>query len=95
MGISVSDQPVSSVVKDKNEGVIPRKDLSTQENPDTLETGAYAATLATFIKECDTPLTIGVQGEWGSGKTSLLNMVREDIEEPIRSAQGRKQIKGS
>jgi len=95
MGISVSDQPVSSVVKDKNEGVIPRKDLSTQENPDTLETGAYAATLATFIKECDTPLTIGVQGEWGSGKTSLLNMVREDVEEPIRSAQGGKQIKGS
>ena len=31
--------------------------------------------------KCETPLTIGIQGEWGSGKTSLLNMMREDIED--------------
>ena len=33
-----------------------------------------------FIKETDTPLTIGLQGQWGSGKTSLMNMIREEIE---------------
>ncbi|MBE58391.1 MAG: hypothetical protein CMD66_03085 [Gammaproteobacteria bacterium] len=95
MGISVSDQPVSSWVENEIDGIIPRKELPEHKNPDTLETGIYAETLASFIKECDTPLTIGVQGEWGSGKTSLLNMVREDIEEPVRKAQGGKPIKGS
>ena len=28
-----------------------------------------------FIKETDTSITIGVQGEWGSGKTSLINSI--------------------
>ena len=43
---------------------------------DLLETKGYAETLAKFITYCQTPMTIGVQGEWGSGKTSLLNMVK-------------------
>ncbi len=37
----------------------------------------YAAALATFIYECNTPVTIGIQGDWGIGKTSLLNMLKE------------------
>ena len=78
--ISVIDEPVKSVLN--NDGEVKRRDsLSERENPDKLGTGRYAQTLAEFIKDCDTPITIGVQGEWGSGKTSLLNMIREDIEE--------------
>lgn len=61
-----------------------RKELKGN-NPDRLGTGQYAETLASFIRECDTPITIGVQGEWGSGKTSLLNMIREDIQEEERT----------
>ena len=72
MGISVSDQPVSSWVENEIDGIIPREELPEHKNPDTLKTGNYAKTLASFIKECDTPLTIGVQGEWGSGKTLSL-----------------------
>ena len=83
MGISVSDQPVSSILN-----------FTEKDTPDTLETGAYAETLAAFIKECETPLTIGVQGEWGSGKTSLLNMIKENIEQDERSS-GRKKVKGA
>lgn len=78
--ISVIDEPVKSVLN--NDGEVKRRDsLSEKENPDKLGTGGYAKTLAEYIRECDTPITIGVQGEWGSGKTSLLNMIREDIEE--------------
>lgn len=38
--------------------------------------GVYADALADFVVQCDTPLTIGIQGDWGSGKTSLMNLVR-------------------
>ena len=47
---------------------------------DSLETNGYAKALAQFIRGCQSPLTIGIQGEWGSGKTSLLNLIREDLE---------------
>ena len=34
-----------------------------------------ADALAEFITKCATPLTIGLQGDWGSGKTSLMNFI--------------------
>ena len=42
------------------------------DQPDKLEIGRHAAALSDFIQRADTPITIGIQGEWGSGKTSLL-----------------------
>lgn len=77
--ISVIDQPYQTPV-DGNKNKISRRSLGKSKNPDKLGTGEHAESLAKFIMECGTPLTIGVQGEWGSGKTSLLNMIREDIE---------------
>lgn len=38
----------------------------------------YAEILSDLIQVCDTPATIGIFGEWGSGKTSLMMMI-EDI----------------
>jgi hypothetical protein len=42
---------------------------------------SYAIALAEFIRHCETPVTIGIQGDWGIGKTSLLNMVSELLAE--------------
>ena len=39
----------------------------------------YIDGLSTFIKECATPMTISIQGDWGSGKTSMMNMIKEKI----------------
>lgn len=47
---------------------------------DLLESEKYANALSSFIKESDTPLTIGMQGEWGTGKTSLMYMIREKLD---------------
>jgi hypothetical protein len=33
-----------------------------------------------IVRECDTPLTIGIFGPWGSGKTSLMRLVQEALE---------------
>ena len=43
---------------------------------DTLNLEHYVAALLEFIKTTDTPMTIGVQGQWGSGKTSMLNSIK-------------------
>lgn len=76
--ISVIDVLISSIYKDNH--IVPRANLG-RKNPDQLGTGKYASSLADFIIQYQTPLTIGVQGEWGSGKTSMLNMIKEDIGE--------------
>lgn len=39
----------------------------------------YQDALIKFIKLTDTPITIALQGEWGSGKTSLMNMLRYNL----------------
>lgn len=39
----------------------------------------YAASLIEFVRRCETPMTIALQGDWGSGKTSLMNLIRSDI----------------
>lgn len=46
---------------------------------DTFGIGKYINGLCTFILHCDTPMTISIQGDWGSGKTSMMNMVRSKI----------------
>jgi formylglycine-generating enzyme required for sulfatase activity len=52
-------------------------DLPTDE--DTLDFKPYIETLVDVCKTASTPLTIGVFGTWGSGKTSLMKMVRNGI----------------
>lgn len=51
------------------------------DQPDKLEIGRHATALANFIQKADTPITIGIQGEWGSGKTSLLNSIWSKLDE--------------
>ncbi|PRQ02469.1 KAP family P-loop domain protein [Enhygromyxa salina] len=51
------------------------------DNRDLLGLEDHAAALAGFIKMCSTPMTIGIQGDWGSGKTSLMNLVRAKLDD--------------
>ncbi|MEW6255564.1 MAG: P-loop NTPase fold protein [Pseudomonadota bacterium] len=49
----------------------PLKDMAA----DRLGLAPYAQSLSDFIRSCDTPLTVAIQGDWGTGKTSLMHMV--------------------
>ncbi len=40
----------------------------------------YVNALKTFISTCQTPMTIAIQGDWGSGKTSMMNVVRSGLD---------------
>lgn len=51
---------------------------------DRLGLSPYADSLADFIRRCETPITIAIQGDWGTGKTSLMFMVKEALEKGKR-----------
>ena len=53
--------------------------LSKDEN-DKLGITGYAKALFKFITDAETPMTIGVQGDWGSGKTSLMKLMKYKFE---------------
>lgn len=39
----------------------------------------YTKALSDFIKHCDTPMTVSIQGSWGTGKTSFINLVEKEL----------------
>jgi len=43
----------------------------------------YISGLSEFIKECNTPVTIAIQGDWGSGKTSMMNMIKGQLGDKV------------
>ena len=46
---------------------------------DQLKVNKYINALTSFIINSDTPITIGLQGEWGTGKTSMMSLLRERL----------------
>jgi hypothetical protein len=54
---------------------VPRK--HTQD--DLFGIQVYQDALIKYIRLTDTPITIALQGEWGSGKTSLMNLLRYNL----------------
>lgn len=50
---------------------------------DTFGIGMYVDGLCNFIVNCDSPMTISIQGDWGSGKTSMMNMIKEKISDKV------------
>lgn len=51
--------------------------IHTQE--DLFGIKKYQEALVKYIELAETPITIALQGEWGSGKTSLMNLLRWDL----------------
>ena len=61
----------------KNTGIVdvPLK----REESDKLQMKSFEMALSEFIQYTSTPITVALQGEWGSGKTSLMNRLDEKL----------------
>jgi len=56
------------------------KDAPIQiHDDDALGLSDYAKALSAFILSADTPITIGIHGDWGSGKSSLMYLIEQKI----------------
>lgn len=54
-------------------------DMPLSESVNDFGVEGYVKGLERFIEHAATPLTIALQGEWGSGKTSLMNRLYNDL----------------
>lgn len=72
--VGTTDQPVGGEAHADSDAT---DSTTTIEHAQALGLYHDATVLAGFVRSCATPLTIGVQGDWGSGKTSLLQMIRD------------------
>ena len=55
-------------------------DIPLKSNEDDkLQMKSFEMALTEFIQYTSTPITIALQGEWGSGKTSLMNRLDEQL----------------
>lgn len=61
---------------DKRIGV---NDRSATE--DKLGCQKYYDGIADFILHCDTPMTVAIEGDWGSGKSSAMNIIQKKLKE--------------
>ena len=50
-------------------------------NEDLLGVKKYIDGFIDYITICSTPMTIAIQGDWGTGKTSIMNMIKDGIED--------------
>lgn len=46
---------------------------------DDLGLDRYARALGEFVLTCEMPMAVGIQGDWGSGKTSLMSLIENSI----------------
>lgn len=47
---------------------------------DVFDIDLYRDSMARFIENCKTPMTISIQGTWGTGKTTFMKMVKAKLE---------------
>ena len=60
-------------------------DLPFVKDKSDFKTDSYVMGLVGFIRNAQTPLTIALQGEWGSGKTSLMLRLESELCQGVNS----------
>lgn len=74
-------RPPPEAVMDLVEGTLASDRPIQRGDPDPLELGVLAQAVSRFLRneKTDPPLTLAVTGAWGTGKSSLMNLIRDDL----------------
>ena len=48
---------------------------------DHLGMGTHCIGIADFVRGCSTPMTVAIQGDWGAGKSTAMNLIEKHIRE--------------
>lgn len=49
---------------------------------DKLGVDKYYKGFTNFIRQCQTPMTLSIEGDWGTGKTTALNLIEQELKKP-------------
>ena len=73
--------PVEQAIKSVEDRLLSDRPLESPRQ-DVLDLQGIALSLSRFLRNENTqpPLTIAITGEWGSGKSSLMNLLQRDLE---------------
>ncbi len=67
---------------------MPDKATVLLERDDRFKIDNYINGLRDFILYCNTPMTIAIQGDWGTGKTSIMEMTLHEIDALVENNPG-------
>lgn len=65
--------------KEGNEKGVTKGFTDKAADTDLFAINKYIEGLSEFIKICKTPMTISIQGSWGTGKTSIMNFIEKKL----------------
>lgn len=68
---------------------VPKAVDTVDKNNDTLQVSGYIRGLEEFILHCPTPMSIALQGDWGTGKTTFLETIEKDFHDDRYSSKVR------
>ena len=79
MGNSLQQYTINVDTKIEKCGVVDVPNAITDIEGDILRVRKYVEGLEKFIQKCPTPMSISLEGDWGSGKTTFLKTIEQDL----------------
>lgn len=78
-----ADEPMGTLAAENANPQLPGADTAsdTVMEKDQLGIIKYIEGVSGYIRECATPMTIAIQGSWGSGENSIMNMLSNHLKE--------------
>jgi predicted KAP-like P-loop ATPase len=59
---------------------------------DFLNFTGVAETVAEMVRQAKGPISIGVSGQWGVGKSSMIRLIRKSLEDPAAAGGHGRQV---
>lgn len=55
-------------------------EIINDKSKDKLNISQYIKGLTAFVRNCETPMTLAIQGKWGTGKSSIMKLLQNELD---------------